>query len=731
MTPLHLAARDGLYSVTVLLLAFGAKAHKAAAGTDGNRSADESLKRRFGGYVNENPLAVGMEASSSSDPASKSPPYMPSPSKGAYSRALRTPLQWAVCTGCLEVTVLLINDGAHLFPRFPPHDMYSGKTCLHVATILGYVEIVETLLRAGADIDAKDDTGKKAYQLCEDSGHPRCDEVSRVLLSYASTRVVSSGGKLESRSSKLMLVLGAALGYIDSGTDIAAIYVMFQHTSEVYRHSNRPWAILCIVSLCLPHIAHAMLQMGRGMMLSSVRSLLFLELAYATVESLLTNTRNSTYMTMKYLTIAFQAIPQSMVQVTVLLVRWQHWGGRSETTVVNTVNPGVVHAGAVGGAAGSAGHADPWMSAWMANMNATAVASASPLTQERITTVVAYPPLHVLVLAFSIFTSLVTAMHTAVLLASTNEDSAWKGKLMKNWTTLLLSCTFFFCDGYVHISSFASFATVYRQFVFLPLALMIGTTMTVDTHLSLTHTSFYTAPRCPEKKDREDSHTRTYVDLFVIGRCRYNSICARLFNTPSILSSCACMHRISVHLFPAIICILLTRAFGQSRPAFLRALFVSPLLSFVDFPLLPGPRTGLKDYWILYRVLMLSTVLNFIMMTCSVAAAVHSRSRPWSTYPYVNGTVFQNAGVWVMPLITGIMYSIKVVALKRLLGREEMMQSSQDDVEKLKSVTYRRSYLFNSPDEFSAKGGELVMTKNPLSDSRLSALGGFGSADDL
>ena len=84
-----------------------------------------------------------------------------------------------------------------------------------------------------------------------------------------------------------------------------------------------------------------------------------------------------------------------------------------------------------------------------------------------------------------------------------------------------------------------------------------------------------------------------------------------------------------------------------------------------------------------------------------------------------------------MPLITGIMYSIKVVALKRLLGREEMMQSSQDDVEKLKSVTYRRSYLFNSPDEFSAKGGELVMTKNPLSDSRLSALGGFGSADDL
>lgn len=182
---------------------------------------------------------------------------------------------------------------------------------------------------------------------------------------------------------------------------------------------------------------------------------------------------------------------------------------------------------------------------------------------------------------------------------------------------------------------------------------------------------------------------------------------------------------------PAIVCALLTRAFGQSRPALLRALFVSPLLSFVDFPLLPGPRTGLKDYWILYRVLMLSTVLNFIMMTCSVVAAVHARSRPWSTYPYVNGTVFQNAGVWMMPLITGIMYTIKMVALSFLLGREEMLQSSQEDIEKLKSVTYRRSYLFDSPEEFFNKGGELVMTKNPLSEGRLSSLGGFGSADEL
>ena len=180
---------------------------------------------------------------------------------------------------------------------------------------------------------------------------------------------------------------------------------------------------------------------------------------------------------------------------------------------------------------------------------------------------------------------------------------------------------------------------------------------------------------------------------------------------------------------PAIICALLTKAFGQSRPAFLRALFVSPLLSFVDFPLLPGPRTGLKDYWILFRVLMLSSVLNFIMMSCSVAAAVASRSRPWASYPYVNGTVFQNAGVWMMPLITCVMYVVKVVALYLLLGREEVTRNRQDDVEKLKSVTYRRSYLFDSPEDFATTSGKLVMTKNPLSDGRLSVLGGF--ADDL
>lgn len=337
VTPLHLAARDGLYSITVLLLAFGAKAHRNDAAVAGHTHVgDEMLRRKLGNgvHINHNPLAsdaMGSHASllsaSSSPSSGGSLPSLSPPTKAgkhemgvntspgttaasAYSRVIRSPLQWSVATGCLEVTALLISDSGYTYERFPPHDMYSGKTCLHVATILGYVEIVEALLRAGADVDGKDDSGKKAYQYCEDSVHPRSDEILRVLLSYASTRVVSSGGKLDSKSSKLMLIVGAMLGYIDIGTDIAAIYMMFQISSDVYNHSNASWAILGIVSLCMPHVSHCVLQIGRGHFASAVRSIVGIELAYAAMESLRTNTRNSTYATMKYLTIAFQSIPQ-------------------------------------------------------------------------------------------------------------------------------------------------------------------------------------------------------------------------------------------------------------------------------------------------------------------------------------------------------------------------------------------------------------------------------------
>ena len=117
-------------------------------------------------------------------------------------------------------------------------------------------------------------------------------------------------------------------------------------------------------------------------------------------------------------------------------------------------------------------------------------------------------------------------------------------------------------------------------------------------------------------------------------------------------------------------------------------------------------------------MLLLSTVLNLVMMVSSVAAAL---ARDGETgFPHVHGTVFQNAGVWMMPLITSVMYAAKMLALRVLLRKREMKESDKTDVEKLKSVTYRRSYLFGVQEEDGGAGPpaqttELVMTRNPLS----------------
>lgn len=121
------------------------------------------------------------------------------------------------------------------------------------------------------------------------------------------------------------------------------------------------------------------------------------------------------------------------------------------------------------------------------------------------------------------------------------------------------------------------------------------------------------------------------------------------------------------------------------------------------------------------------------MMTCSVVTALVRTSSDDDdyTFPYVSGTVFRKAGVWVMPLIVVVMYFVKMATLRVLLQFEHMncgnnansYQSSRDAVEELKSVTFRRSYLFGSiengsnncdVDKDSGKS-VVMMTSNPLS----------------
>ena len=145
-----------------------------------------------------------------------------------------------------------------------------------------------------------------------------------------------------------------------------------------------------------------------------------------------------------------------MIQVTILLVRWQHWGDRSSGAALllpmqpssgaadpapaapdpAALNGTAMAAVAIPMYAAAAGNASAPIAAWPLRAAPGAQAHA-----------VAYPRLHVLVLAFSIFASLVTAMQTAVMLAATNEDSAWKSRVMRSWTTFMLSCAFFFCDS--------------------------------------------------------------------------------------------------------------------------------------------------------------------------------------------------------------------------------------------------------------------------------------------
>ena len=127
MTPLHIAARDGLYAIAVLLLAFGAKAHKSLDLSDdaqaGSSKSHFIRKQNVNGIeVRDNPLAekhlmshvknVGDEGQ---DLEGKIDVFHPMIN---YKRALRNPLHLSVCAGSLEVTALLIHDGSPLHEKY-------------------------------------------------------------------------------------------------------------------------------------------------------------------------------------------------------------------------------------------------------------------------------------------------------------------------------------------------------------------------------------------------------------------------------------------------------------------------------------------------------------------------------------------------------------------------------------------------------------------------------------
>lgn len=132
MTPLHIAARDGLYAIAVLLLAFGAKAHKTLELSDdtqvGSSKGPFIRKQNINGIeVRDNPLAdkhlkspVKSKRDGEQTPKEKINVFHPMIN---YKRALRNPLHLSVCAGSLEVTALLIHDGAPLHEKYGNVDM--------------------------------------------------------------------------------------------------------------------------------------------------------------------------------------------------------------------------------------------------------------------------------------------------------------------------------------------------------------------------------------------------------------------------------------------------------------------------------------------------------------------------------------------------------------------------------------------------------------------------------
>ena len=74
--------------------------------------------------------------------------------QGQETTKQRTPLHVAVLNGDTEIALVLISGGADVNAK---ND--SGKTLLHISAGRGYTEIALALIKNGADVNAKDDMG--------------------------------------------------------------------------------------------------------------------------------------------------------------------------------------------------------------------------------------------------------------------------------------------------------------------------------------------------------------------------------------------------------------------------------------------------------------------------------------------------------------------------------------------------------------------------------------------
>jgi hypothetical protein len=78
----------------------------------------------------------------------------------------RTPLDLAAYNGHVEITRLLLQNGAEVNAK-----SNNGYTPLHLAAIFGDVDILHLLVENGANLEAQDDDGIRALHRAADNGH--------------------------------------------------------------------------------------------------------------------------------------------------------------------------------------------------------------------------------------------------------------------------------------------------------------------------------------------------------------------------------------------------------------------------------------------------------------------------------------------------------------------------------------------------------------------------------
>ena len=110
----------------------------------------------------------------------------------ATNRGGFTPLMAAVCQGRTSTVKLLLDAGAAVdFRSTNTWDVVSGKTALMEAALFGEIEIGELLLKAGADVNAKDSMGYTPLITAANRGKP---ETIKMLLRYGADKTTKVTG---------------------------------------------------------------------------------------------------------------------------------------------------------------------------------------------------------------------------------------------------------------------------------------------------------------------------------------------------------------------------------------------------------------------------------------------------------------------------------------------------------------------------------------------------------